>query len=466
MDQEITYAGATELAGGIRNKTLSPIEVLQAHLDRIDAVNPKLNALVTMADDAMDKAREAEAAIMRGEVLGPLHGVPFTAKDSVDVAGVRTTRGSKLFEHHVPDADAAVVTRLKEAGGIFLGHTNVPEFVFRVETDNVVFGRTENPWKKGRTAGGSSGGEGAALAAGLSPLGIGSDVGGSIRLPAGYSGVFGLKATHGRIPLTGHWPDALLRYMHVGPMARTVRDIAVALQVVAGPDGLDPYAMPVPVPDFDDLEDGVRGLRVGWCAEGPFAPVAQEVQDTVEQAASALDEMGCQVEPVSLSSWEELDGQRISMTIFTAEVKHAVEPLVSGREDELSPALRERLAIPAPSAREYQSALADCELLRADTARLFTEFDLLLSPNNVVPAHPHDVTELEVDERIAIPRHALTATVPFDLTGSPAISAPFGWSNEGLPISVQIAGRHFEEPTVLRAAHALENLREVRRPTL
>ena len=162
-----------------------------------------------------------------------------------------------------------------------MGHTNVPEFVFWFETDNAVFGRTENPWKHGRTTGGSSGGEAAALSAGMSPLGLGSDVGCSIRLPAAYCGVVGLKPTHGRVPLTGHWPDVLLRFMHVGPMARTVRDVAVALSLLSGPDGLDPYAMPVPVPAYDRLDGPIRGLRIGWCGEGPFAPVSAEIQAAV-----------------------------------------------------------------------------------------------------------------------------------------------------------------------------------------
>ena len=285
MSDDLVFAPATELAERIRSKSVSPTEVMEAHLARIESVNPKLNAIVTPDETAMDQARDAEDALMRGELRGPLHGVPFTAKDSVDVGGLRTTRGSRFFEDHVPDADAVVITRLKDAGAVFLGHTNVPEFVFWFETDNDVFGRTENPWKHGRTTGGSSGGEAAALSAGMSPLGIGSDVGCSIRLPAAYCGIVGLKPTHGRVPLTGHWPDAILRFMHVGPMARTVKDVAVALSLLSGPDGLDPYAMPVPVPAFDRLDGPVRGLRVGWCSEGPFAPVSGEIQAAVAGAA-------------------------------------------------------------------------------------------------------------------------------------------------------------------------------------
>ena len=468
MIEEICFASATELAERIRSGDLSPVEVMSAHLERIEAINPRLNAIVTLDGGVMERAREAEAAVMAGDSLGPFHGVPFTAKDSVDVEGVRTTRGSRLFEGFVPSADATAVTRLKEAGGIFIGHTNVPEFVFWFETDNMVFGRTENPWQPGRTPGGSSGGEASALASGLTPLGIGSDVGCSIRLPAAYCGIVGLKPTQGRVPLTGHWPESLLRYMHVGPMARTVRDVAGALSVMAGPDGFDPYAMPVPVPQFEDLDAPPVGLRVGWCAEGPFAPVARVVQETVARAASTLERAGCRVEPVSLSSWEELPGQSISLTIYTSEVGLYLEPYISGREDELSPAIRQRLEVPLPSAREYQEALADCERLRHEVARLFTEFDLLLCPMSVVPAHPHGSTELEVDGQRVIPRNALRAAVPFDLTGSPAISVPFGWSEDGLPIGVQLVARHFDEATLLRAALTLEAARSSsrRRPPI
>ena len=243
--QKIYYNDATALAALVRDGEVSPVEVVRAHLRRIEDVNGRLNAIVTLDDRAEDRAREAEAAAAAGALWGPLHGVPITVKDCVDTAGLRTTRGSRLFSDHVPAADATVVQRLTDAGAIVIGKTNMPEFALWWETDNVVFGRTENPWLQGRTPGGSSGGEAAAIASGMSPLGIGSDVGGSIREPANYCGIVGLKATHGRVPLTAHWPDVLLRFMHVGPMARTVRDVALALSVIAGPDGVDTYAVPI-----------------------------------------------------------------------------------------------------------------------------------------------------------------------------------------------------------------------------
>ena len=460
MNEDLCYAGAAEMAERIHSRDVSPVEVLEAHLERIEAVNPQLNAIVTMVDGAIDRAREAEAAMMRGESWGPLHGVPFTIKDCVDTKGIRTTRGSKLFQDHVPDRDASVVTRLKKAGGVLMAKTNMPEFALWWETANLVFGRTENPWKAGRTPGGSSGGEASAIAAGMSPLGIGSDVGGSIRQPAHYCGIVGLKATHGRIPLTGHWPDTLLRFMHVGPMARTVRDVAFSLPILAGPDGLDPYAPPVPIPGPADLDEPLPRLRVGWCADGPFAPVDSEVQGTVARAASALEERGCEVEPVALGFMEELDPQQLSSTIYAAEGTHFLEPVIEGRESELTPSMRRRLELPAPSHREHLEAMAKHDRLREEFASFMTEYDLLLCPTGPITAHRHDSLELEIAGEKVIARNALRCTIPFDLTGSPAVSVPFGWDSDGLPIGVQLVGRHFDEGTVLRAAAALEALHD------
>ena len=458
MSEEIYYTDAAELAERIRAKSLSPVEVVQAHLDRIEAVNPTINAIVAMAPGSMERAREAEAAISRGENWGPLHGVPFTVKDCVDTAGVTTTRGSKLFSDHVPAVDATVVKRLKDAGGIFIAKTNMPEFALWWETDNLVYGRTENPWMLGRTPGGSSGGESSAISAGLSPLGIGSDVGGSIREPANYCGIVGLKATHGRIPLTGHWPEALLRFMHVGPLGRTVRDVALGLSLMAGPDGLDHYALPMPPSEIPELNSSINGLRVGWCGEGPFAPVDHQVQSTVAKAATALEELGCNVEPVSLSAWDQLSGQAITGALFGAEGGHYLQPIISGREDQLAPSMQRRLKFPAPTFEDYLDAVSNCEMLRQDLALFFTEYDVLLCPSGPVPAHPHDSIELEIEGQKVPGRNALRCTIPFDLTGSPAMSVPFGWSNDGLPIGVQIVGRHFDETTLLRVGSALESL--------
>ena len=464
MSEEIYYAEASDLASRIRSKELSPVEVVQAHLDRIDAANPKLNAVVTPAQDPIGRAREAEAALMRGEIWGPLHGVPFTMKDTLDTEDLRTTRGSMVFADHVPQEDATVVRRLKDAGGILLGKTNTPEFAFWWETGNRVFGRTNNPWDLDRTPGGSSGGEAASIAAGMSPLGVGSDVGGSIRQPAGYCGDVGLKPTHGRVPLTGHLPEVMPRFMHVGPLARTVRDAALALSVLAGPDGRDPYAVPVPL-SLPDLDQALPRLRVAWCPEGPFAPVSIEVQATVERAATTLSELGCEIERVSLSTWD--DAQSISMSFFLGDGVSMLRPYLEGREDDLTWYFKARMARPKPTFDDYMDSLANTELLRHEVTRLFARYDVLVIPTTPTPAHTHETSELTINGETVEPRNSLRATVSFDLTGSPAVSVPVALSEEGLPIGVQVVGRHFDEATVLHVAAALEAARgEYRRPPL
>jgi aspartyl-tRNA(Asn)/glutamyl-tRNA(Gln) amidotransferase subunit A len=228
LTKDIVYSDATRLAELIRTREVSPVEVVRAHRDRIEAADPKINAIVTVAEGALEAAKAAEAAVLAGEELRPLHGVPFTAKDSIDTAGVATQRGSPIFRGRVPDVDATSVARMKKAGGILLAKTNLPEFSYWIESDNLLSGRSNNPWDLTRTPGGSSGGESAAIAAGMSPLGLGTDLAISVRGPAAQTGIVSLKATHGRVPMTGIWPRAPRRFWHVGPMARSIRDLALA----------------------------------------------------------------------------------------------------------------------------------------------------------------------------------------------------------------------------------------------
>ena len=235
MTAAIFYSDAIGLAELIRNREISPVEVVQAYLDRIEAVNPKINAIVLVAEGALEAARAAEAAVLAGDKLGPLHGVPFTVKDSIDTAGVLTQRGSPIFRGRIPDTDATSVARMKKAGGILLAKTNLPEFSYWIESDNLLSGRSNNPWDVSRTPGGSGGGESAAIAAGMSPIGLGTDLAISVRGPAAQTGITSMKATHGRVPMTGIWPRAPRRFWHVGPMARSVRDIALAFSQLVGP---------------------------------------------------------------------------------------------------------------------------------------------------------------------------------------------------------------------------------------
>src|SRR5262245_1769979 len=250
MSTDLIRFDATELAALIRAGKVSSVEVVQAHLDRIEATNPRVNAIVALADGALDAARLADQKLAKGAEVGPLHGVPFTVKDSFDTAGVPTQRGSPIFAGRIPDTDATTVARMKRAGAILLAKTNLPEFSYWIESDNLLTGRTNNPWDLDRSSGGSSGGESAAIAAGMSPLGIGSDLSISVRGPAADTGIVAFKPTHGRIPMTGFWPREPRRDWHAGPMARTIRDLALAYFLLSGPDGADGFAT---VPrGFDD----------------------------------------------------------------------------------------------------------------------------------------------------------------------------------------------------------------------
>jgi aspartyl-tRNA(Asn)/glutamyl-tRNA(Gln) amidotransferase subunit A len=455
MSDSLTALDAVEMARLVAARELSPIELVQAHLDRIDEANERVNAIVVRADDALGRARDAEKAVVSGDTLGPLHGVPYTIKDSIDVAGFPTTSGSLLTSRDPAKQDAPVVARIRGAGGVLLGKTNTPEFTLWWETDNRVFGRSNNPWNTDRTTGGSSGGEAAAIATGMSPLGIGSDSGGSIRVPAAYCNIFGLKATHGRVPITGHVPYALLQATHIGPLARSARDIALVMNVIEGPDGRDHYAPPVPATSFPDLTSPIKPLRVGFYKDGPVTPVAKEVQATVQAAADALAAMGCDVQEVDLPFLNSVDSLGASGAIAASEAIPDLMDMIGDREADLGVSMKRRMDAPRPTHEQHVQGIAIREALRAGFMEYFSGFDLLLCPATAVPAPPHDSVELPVDDKMAPGRTALMCTAVFDLTGAPAISLPFGWSTEGLPIGVQLVGRHFDEATVVHAASAL-----------
>ena len=467
MSEDIYYAPATELAAKIRQKVLSPVEVVQAHLERIERLNPALNTIVFFAGDPLERAREAEEAVMRGDDLGFFHGVPYTLKDCIETTGLRMSLGSKIYDGYVSRQDAEVYTRLKAAGGILLGKTNMPEFALWWETDNEVFGKTRNPWDLDRTAGGSSGGEAAAIAAGLSPFGLGTDLGGSIRAPASLCGVVGIKPTLGRIPYTGIQPQTLLRAIHVGPIARTVGDVALGMSVLAGADDADLYTPPVPVPDYATQDVDLSRLKVGW-SPTTGVPVEPEVQRKVSEAAATLGEIGMNVEPVEIPALTERNASAISTIIYTMEARCYSAPTIAGRESELTPMFRARFVDGNTfTMDEYLNASEQWEELRREVKEYFTRYDIFLCPTVPMPAYPHGQNEFQIEGRDLAGRHTLRITLPWDLTGSPAISVPFGFSSDGLPIGVQVVGRHFDELTLLQVARRLEaNRPQTRRPPL
>lgn len=469
MSTEIIYSDATKLAELIRTKEVSPIEVVQAHLDRIEAVDPKINAIVTIADGAIEAARTAEKAVIDGEELGPLHGVPFSVKDSIDTAGVATQRGSPIFRGRVPEIDATSVARMKKAGGILLAKTNLPEFSYWIESDNLLSGRSNNPWDLTRTPGGSSGGESAAIAAGMSPLGLGTDLAISVRGPAAQTGIVSLKATHGRVPMTGIWPRVPRRFWHVGPMARSVRDLALALPQLAGPDGHDAFATSAAQFDAGLGRSPYRQLRVGWLVEPGFGPVDPEVGATVQAAAEALGNLGFFVEPVRIPALERDFALDVFNRLHVMEMKPAFAEATAGRSpDELYKMAKTMLSLPDTSMKDYIDAEQAAERLRDGYAEYFKTYDALITPVLPIPAHKHGVAEFVINGQKVDATYLQGATVPLNITGLPGLSMRFGTSKEGLPINVQLVGSWLAESTVLHLASLLESVSTVRnlRPDL
>jgi aspartyl-tRNA(Asn)/glutamyl-tRNA(Gln) amidotransferase subunit A len=451
----IHYRDAAALAALIKTKQISSREVVQAHLDRTSAVNPTINAVVTlMADDALRAADAADRAVAAGDLLGPLHGVPFSIKDALDTAGVLTQRGSNLFAGRIPDVDATAVARFKAAGGIPLMKTNLPEFSSWTETDNLLTGRTNNPWNPDRTPGGSSGGESAAIAAGMSPIGIGSDVAISVRGPAAFTGIAALKATQGRVPYTGHYPSAAKRWWHVGAMARTVGDVALGYSILQGADGIDPYAIHPRDADSGAGRLAGRPLRVGWVSEAAFGPVDPEITAAVISAAARLAELGHDVEEVALPFL----GNPLTavMTLLIGETASSVKALAAGRESELHAIGAGIVALPEVAFADFLAAEAQGEELRSAFSGFFEKYDVLLTPVTPMTATPHGAQELVVNGQTVSSMHVMAATSPFNLTGLPALSVPYAFSSEQLPIGIQLVGKWLDEATLLRLGAMLE----------
>src|SRR5580693_1356582 len=394
---ELTFRSAVSMAEQIRQKKLSPVELVEAHLARIEKLNPKLNAFVQVdAGGARRQARAAEEAVTRHEKLGSLHGVPISIKSSIEVNGMRCEAGSKLRADFVAAQDAPLVSRLRNAGAIILGTTNAPELLMAWETDNLLYGRTNNPWDLSRTPGGSSGGEAAAIAAGCSAGGVGSDGGGSIRVPAHFSGICGLKPTPGRIPSTGHFPGSAGPFAQlgvVGPMARTIGDVQKLFEVMAGPDPGDPCAAPVPLQKWSDRE--IRKLRVGFFESDDSAPVTPETAAAVRKAANALAQQGFRVE-----EWRPPDLDQVWKlwwNLFGRAGQLAFASTLDARDADMSPILKEFrawVAAESPlSAGELLDTLLDRDALRTKFLAKMEEFPILLCPVSAIPAFRHGERE-------------------------------------------------------------------------
>ena len=445
---DVIYASATALARAIRAKEISSVEVVQAFLERIAAVNPALNAVVQLrAEAALAEARAADATLARGQSTGPLHGVPMTIKDSLDTAGVITTGGTTGRATYVPAQDATVVARLRAAGAILLGKTNTPELTLWGETDNLVYGRTNNPYDLTRTPGGSSGGAAAIIAAGGSPLDIGSDTRGSIRLPAHFNGIAGIKPTSGRVPRTGHivpWGlgavDALTQ---LGPLARYVEDLVLILPLICGPDWQDPAMVPMPLGDPQAVT--VRGLRVALYTDNGVMAVTPHTAAAVHRAGTALTEAGASVHEDRPAMLERAEA--LYTTLSDADGRAWVRRLLQQAcTTAIHPQLQKRLEDAKPlSVGDFTALLEEVDRCRSAMLTFLQSYDLILCPVCAFPAPPHGTT-------MSIPSY----TGVYNMTGWPGAVVRGGTSPEGLPIGVQIVARPWREDVALAVAQYLE----------
>src|SRR5271157_1343147 len=455
----LNYFSIPETLEKFRRKEISPVELITSHLERAQSLQPKLNAFVHLdGESALARARQAEAAIQQGEPLRALTGIPLTVKSCIDVAGWPCPAGSLLRKEYVPASDATIVARLESAGAILLGNTNTPEFLMAYETDNRVTGKTSNPWDLSKSAGGSSGGEAAAIASGCSMGGVGSDGGGSIRAPAHFSGVCGLKPTPGRIPATGHFPPGAGAFSWigvVGPMARSVADLRALFEVMAGPDAGDALSAPVPLRRIHAEE--LHGLRIGIIENKALGNATPETQAAVHRAGQLLSEQGFRVEPITLQGLER--AVELWWFFFGPVIGDLIRHSTKGQEDLLSPMLREYLAItatePAVSLETFVAACTNRDLVRTEILRQMKDVPIVLSPVSSAPAFPHGAGNYRAGDAHNY-RDTMRCCQWLNLTGFPGLSLPMGKSPEGLPINIQLIGRPHEEELLLAVGESIE----------
>jgi amidase len=446
------------LARLIVGKQASPVEVAQAYLERIEQLNPALNAIVTIAPDLIDRARQAEELLMRGDSHGPLHGLPITIKDTIETADLRSTSGSVVRAQFVPRIDAPSVARLRTAGAIILGKTNAAEMAMDYTADNPVFGRTNNPHDTSRTPGGSSGGEAVAIATCMSAGGLGSDLAGSIRIPAHFCGIAGLKPTTEVIPGAGQFPPSIGPYSlgaAIGPMARRVQDLQLLLSALRG---MQVSREPIATYSLLNGSAAMSGCRVAWYTDDDVAPVTEETRHAVARAASALSDAGLIVEQRRPPSLER--GYDLWLKLFSRASVVQLRNVYTGREEVGGNFVRWRLATaddnPAPTLDEYISAWMERDRLREALNQWMTDVPLLVAPVGATPALKHDTLKVTIGGTTLSTFRAFSYSQAFNVFDLPSVSVPAGVSTEGLPIGVQIVGRPFEEDAVLAAAAIVE----------
>jgi len=457
---DLTHLTIAEAADLLARREIASVELTEAHLRRIDAHDTHLNSFITITSDhALTQARAADAELTRGVRRGPLHGIPLALKDLYDTAGIRTTAGSTFFADRVPDTDARAVTLLYQAGAVLLGKLNMHEWALGVTNINPHYGPSRNPWDPSRITGGSSGGAAAALAAGLCMGALGSDTGGSIRIPASLCGIVGLKPTFGRVSLQGVIPLSW-NLDHAGPMARTVTDAALLLQAIAGYDPDDPVSVALPVDNLlATLDAGVTGWRIALATDAHFGEADPEVISAVRRAATVFEELGARVEAVDLSQGREAAQMNALMTTSDAAAFH--RDRLRDHPQRFGADVLARMERGAQfTSTEYILARRFQSEWRRRLERLFEQFDLLLTP-----ATPITAPVIEGLDAIEAARQLTRCTAPFNLAGLPALSVPCGLSAAGLPIGLQIVAAPWNEARVLRAGRAFENATQWHRQT-
>ncbi len=459
--EDIYFLSACNIIDLIKRQEISAVEITEAFIERIEKINPKINAYCTPTFDmAREQAKNADDAVKNSKKISTLNGVPTSIKDLTAVKGVRTTFGSKLYENHIPEEDDIAVKRLKDAGCVILGKTNTPEFGHQAITDNLIFGKTNNPWNLDRTSGGSSGGAAAAVVSGLSPLAQGSDGGGSVRIPSCLCGAFGIKPTHGRIP---HYPRIAMGFALLsdfGPIARYVEDAALMLDVMKQPYYADQEALPdQKISYYEGIKESPKKLKIGYSLSLGFCKnLDPEVRKNVVDSVHKFEKLGWIVEEakIKLKNPEIAFGMNLVAPTLAFDLKAAYNK----QQDILSPNLVKIIEMGLnQKATDYISGLATRKKMYEKLLKFFKGYDLLITPTTAVPAFKHGIMYPEkIDGRSASPLSWMSFTYPFNMTGLPAASIPAGWSTEGLPIGMQIVGSKYDDLKVLQVSKAFEEL--------
>lgn len=461
---QICEMSGSEQARLIREKQLSPVEVMGAVFHRIHLLNPQLNAFCVLDEEnAMKAAKEAEKAVMSGEELKPLHGVPMAIKDLVPTKGIRTTFGSKIYENFIPEEDDVCVARLKDAGAIIVGKTNIPELGYQCVTDNKLFGLTRNPWDLSKTPGGSSGGSAVAVATGMTALSIGNDGGGSLRVPTSFCGIYGIKPSFGRVPLYPGCRDP--RYPGAsswetlecdGPITKTVEDSALILSIIAGPSHMDRHSLPDEGLDYLEVikNTDLKGLKIAYSPDWGYATVDPVVRKITSEAVKVFEQLGCHIE-IAHPGFSDPLPAFAALIARDSDLK-GLRKLAEEYADDMDPSLLAFIR------KEWTAEdLTDAAVVRQEInmkmRRFMEDYDLVLTPTLGVPPFEVGINGPKyIDGRRVSRSHWLSFTAPFNMTGQPAASVPAGWTDEGLPIGLQIIGRHLDDALVLRASAAYE----------